>query len=229
MEIGGNSLFLATFVGGNLTAPEGLHTSLECSVLTCNLLVLDALALLVARVVAADLVVVSEEQVQEDAGDEANAAATCQDEAGEHTGDTFVDLVEREVEADLRADVALDRQNDDEHRAGGRGCCHVQRVHEQADGREDDVGAGTIVDGVHALAAGLLVALVGSDAVRCGQRAGLGRVAGDEGDDDVTEAADHVGAVRVELDVLVVALGLVAELLDGDEVAVGDDHRPSRS
>ena len=101
--------------------------------------------------------------------------------------------------------------------------CLIQRINEQADNGEDQVGAGAIVDGVHALTTGLLVASIGCYAVRSRQRACECRIRSEQGQDYITNTADDVGTVRVELDVLVVASCLETKLLNGYEVAVCDN------
>ena len=101
--------------------------------------------------------------------------------------------------------------------------CLVQRIDEQTKYGEHQVGTGTIVDGVHALATGLLIASISSYAVRSGQRACECRIRSEQGQDYITNTADDVGTVRVELDVLVVASCLETKLLNGYEVAVCDN------
>lgn len=68
-----------------------------------------------------------------------------------------------------------------------------------------------------------MVTSVGGNAVRRAQRAGECGVGSAQRKDDVTDASDDVSTVSVEFDVLIIANGGEAELLDCDEVAVSND------
>lgn len=196
---------------------------MECNQLALSLFILDALQFLVVGVVCADLVVVGDEQVEDDCGKEADATAAGYDEACDHACHALVKIIAYQTECDLRAEPALDEQYNYEECCRCCKGCLVQRIDEQTKYGEQQVGTGTIVNGVHALATGLLIASISSYAVRSGQRACECRIRSEQGQDYITNTADDVGTVRVELDVLVVASCLETKLLNGYEVAVCDN------
>ncbi len=199
------------------------HLGFEDGQLALGFLVFKTLGFLALRVVVLDLLIVAEQQVHDDRGRQGDCSAAGYYQASAHAGQALVHVVAQHVAGDLCAYEALD--NHDNYEQCARRCERglIQRVQEQTDNREDEVRAGTIVDGVHALAAARLVTSVGSDAVRRAQRAGECRIRGNQRKDNVADAADNVGAVCVELDVLVFANSVQAKLLHGDEVAVSDD------
>ena len=179
--------------------------------------------------VGTTLIALHADDLHEDAEDDADEQTVGRvgaggDGTGGDAGDAALDVGAAHVDADVEGTEGLD----DQGLGHGQRQDRLDERHQGHDQLADPLGgvegAGAAEDGVHVLLTGL-VALGHGHGHSGPQGTGHGAGGAEEGLDEVTEAAAHVGTVGVDVDVLVltIALGVFHEGGATDDIAERDD------
>ena len=165
-----------------------------------------------------------DQNVEDNADCESPACAFDRENSCHNTGESALGICVDHAESDLAADKAL-------HDKSQRQSCRKDRLYEGCNRNKGNTdkggpteGTDSAENGIHCFSA-ILVTFGYSSSNGCPERTAKARIRADKRLNDVSDRADDVGTVRVEVDVLIGTdfLSAADQLLTGNEIAECDD------
>ena len=165
-----------------------------------------------------------DQNVEDNADCESPACAFDRENSCHNTGESALGICVDHAESDLAADKAL-------HDKSQRQSCRKDRLYEGCNRNKGNTdkggpteGTDSAENGIHCFSA-VFVTFGNSGCNGCPERTAKARIRADKRLNDVSDRADDVGTVRVEVDVLIGTdfLSAADQLLTGNEIAECDD------